>query len=221
MSIPLAFIHSLPAPRSGVSLGDQLAQVVTDSGRVNTFLDCLSSTSTAALWSSDPLRACLTHEAIHGFVTTFALPSSHPSRRLNPNDRVILALPTGCENALALLAISSYHTCAPINASCTATELKEDAERLRAKAVVTTRDTAERLELRRLREELGCEIIYVESRPSGPAGLFDMSLMSDESGEELSSSDASSRTPSQLHTLYDQSLVLHTSGTSGKKKVVP
>lgn len=131
----------------------------------------------------------------------------------------MVVLPTGPENALALLALASYHTCAPVNASCTAAELIDDAERLRAKAVVTTRDSEDRLELCRLRDELGCEIVYVEPRLSGPAGLFDMSLF--DAAEEMSVNAVQPQQPSKLHGLYDYSLILHTSGTSGKKKVVP
>ncbi|EIN09770.1 acetyl-CoA synthetase-like protein [Punctularia strigosozonata HHB-11173 SS5] len=215
MSVPLAFIHSLPAPPSGISLGDQLAELVTDAGRVETFLDCLPSTSQPALWYPDPQRPPLTHADLREFVSHFALPVSDPSKRLGPNDRVMIALPTGCENAVALIALATYHTCAPVNASCTAAELREDAERLGVRAVVTTRDAAERLELRELREHLGCEIIYVEHHLGGPVGLFDMVV------DNADGSFGVTLPPSKPHGLYDQSLVLHTSGTSGKKKVVP
>ncbi|KAJ4474912.1 AMP-dependent synthetase and ligase [Lentinula aciculospora] len=125
----------------------------------------------------------------------------------------MIVLPTGASNALALLSIATYHTCAPVNASCTGPELREDALRLNAKAVITTRDAEERLELQALRNELNCDVVFVEERSSGPPGLFDMSVMGDE--------DDSIKKPSQPHGLTDQSLVLHTSGTSGKKKVVP
>ncbi|KAJ6617908.1 AMP-dependent synthetase and ligase [Mycena sp. CBHHK59/15] len=125
----------------------------------------------------------------------------------------MVVLPTGPENALALLALASYHTCAPVNASCTAAELLDDARRLNAQAVVTTRDAEARLELRALRDALGCEIVFIEPRTAGSCGLFDMVVM----GEEIQFPDR----PSRLHGLNDQSLILHTSGTSGKKKVVP
>ncbi|KAJ7098543.1 AMP-dependent synthetase and ligase [Mycena belliarum] len=124
----------------------------------------------------------------------------------------MVALPTGPENALALLALATYHTCAPVNASCTAPELLDDARRLNARAVVTTRDAEARLELRALRDALGCEVVFVEPRASGPCGMFDMAVM----GEEQVLGP-----PSTPHGLTDQSLILHTSGTSGKKKVVP
>ncbi|KAK7038712.1 hypothetical protein VNI00_010596 [Paramarasmius palmivorus] len=212
MSIPLDFLRAASAPSEGTSLGDCLAGHIEGASHVRTLLDCLPSTPTPALYSPDPSRPPLCHEDIHSFVTQFRMPSTHSHTPLGPNDRIMVALPTGPENALALLAIASYHTCAPVNASCTAAELKEDASRLKAKAVVSTRDAIERLELRELRDELNCEVVFVEGRNSGPAGLFDLSTLGERSVI---------RTPSQPHGLDDQSLVLHTSGTSGRKKVVP
>ncbi|THH02453.1 hypothetical protein EW026_g448 [Hermanssonia centrifuga] len=157
---------------------------------------------------------------IHDFVTSFVFPASSPARRLGPNDRIMVVLPTTPENGLALLALASYHTTAPVNATCTAAELFEDAERLGAKAVFSTRDAVDRLELRNMQEKLGCEIVFLEPRSSGPTGLFDMTLM--DWADDITVGDKEKVSePSQLHGLDDQSLVLHTSGTSGKKKVVP
>jgi acyl-coenzyme A synthetase/AMP-(fatty) acid ligase len=220
MSVPLDFVSHLPAPPAGTSLGDLVAQHVTDCGKVKTFLDCIPTTDDAALYSPDTSREPLLHSTIHEFISTFVLPSSHPHQRLGPNDRIMVALPTAPENGLALLALACYHTTAPVNATCTASELFEDAERLRAKAVFTTRDAEERLELRNIQQRLGCEIIYMDKRTSGPAGLFDMHLMSYYDSAPVGPPDHPLR-PSALHGLEDQSLVLHTSGTSGKKKVVP
>jgi len=215
MSVPLAFLRADSiATATGASLGEVVAARIADSGKVTTLLDCLCATSTPAIYSPESSRPPLSHQALRGFVSQFSLPCSNDSQ-LGPNDRVMLVLETGPENALALLAIASYHTCAPVNANCTAAELRDDVQRLGAKAVVTTRAVEERLGLSSLRDNLGCQIIYVESRSSGPAGLFDMKLM----GEDQSESSPS-HSPSTPHTLSDISLVLHTSGTSGKKKVV-
>ncbi|KAJ8481033.1 hypothetical protein ONZ51_g6268 [Trametes cubensis] len=184
MSVPLDFLNDLPPPPAGQSLGDQIAEVVTDNGRVKTLLDCLASTDRPALFSPDMTRPPLTHAMLHDHVKNFALPTSGLHERLGPNDRIMIVLPTGAENALAIMSIASYHTGAPVNFNCTAGELAEDAHRLKAKAVVTTKDAVGRLELRKLRKELGAEIIFVHARNLGPAGFFDMSVMTDSEDEE-------------------------------------
>ncbi|CAD6886851.1 unnamed protein product [Tilletia laevis] len=211
---PLGFLYNIPPRPPSRSLGDHIAEHVTDNGRATTLIDCLSSTPAPALWSTDMARPPLDHRTLKAFVSAFSLP--HSARPLGPNDRIMMALPTGPENAVALLSVAAYHTCAPVNAACTAGELRDDAVRLRAKAVVTTRDAAERLELQALRDEEGMEIVFVEPKNSGPTGLFEMSLLGGGSPQPFNS-----RRPSQPHSLEHQSLVLHTSGTSGKKKVVP
>ena len=172
MSIPLQFVTSLPPPPEDLSLGDHVATHVTDSGRITTFLDCMPNTTMPALYSPDTTREPLRHYMVYDFISKFALPTYSAGRRLGPNDRVMVALPTTPENGLALLALACYHTTAPVNATCTASELFEDAERLGAKAVFSTEDAEERLELRNLQEKLGCEIIYMKPRTSGPAGLL-------------------------------------------------
>ncbi|KAF7353576.1 Peroxisomal-coenzyme a synthetase [Mycena sanguinolenta] len=215
MSIPLAFLRETPRPpTSALSLGDSLAQAISQSSKVSTLLDCLPSTSTPALHSPDLSRGSLPHDDVKAFVQNFSLPHSPRRAPLGPNDRVMIVLPTGPENALALLALASYHTCAPVNASCTAAELLDDARRLNAKAVVTTRDAEARLELRALQKALDCEVVFVEPRTAGRCGIFDMAVL----GAEQMQVDGP---PSRLHGLEDRSLILHTSGTSGKKKVVP
>ncbi|KAJ7777390.1 acetyl-CoA synthetase-like protein [Mycena metata] len=211
--IPLTFLRDLPsAPSSTTSLGDLLAETINGSD-VTTLLDCLPSTSAPALYSPDLSRQPLLHDTVRSFVQHFALPHSAKREPLGPNDRVMVVLPTGPENALALLALASYYTCAPVNASCTAAELLDDARRLNAKAIVTTHDAEDRLELRSLADALGCDVVYIEPRASGPCGLFDMDMGKVPMQVPFR--------PSKLHGLGDQSLILHTSGTSGKKKVVP
>ncbi|KAL0570785.1 hypothetical protein V5O48_011169, partial [Marasmius crinis-equi] len=216
MSTPLDFLNAGANPPDGLSLGDSLAQHLQASGHVQTLLECLCSTRSPAILSPNPSLPPLLHDDIRSFVNTFVIPHSASRAALGPNDRVMVALPTGPENALALLSVAAYHTCAPVNASCTASELKEDALRLNVKAVVATQESVDRLELRQLRNEVGCDIVVLEGRHSELPGIFDLFLL-DQDMEE--SQDF--HKPSLPHTLDDLSLILHTSGTSGRKKVVP
>lgn len=217
MSIPLASLTTLPSPRAGISVGDHLAEQITDSGFVHSLLDCLPSANLPAVFAPESSRPPLTHRDLHDFISRFSLPCSSLRRRLGPNDRVMVVLPTSPENAVALMALATYHTVAPVNASCTSSELMEDATRLGAKAVVATQEAVERLGLVQLRSSLGCDIITIAARLSGPVGLFDMEIMMDDCSLRQSTHLA----PSTPHGMHDYSMVLHTSGTSGKKKVVP
>lgn len=140
----------------------------------------------------------------------------------------MVALPTTPESALALLALSCYHTVCPVNMTCTASELADDAQRLGVRAVLSTRDAVERLDLRGLRRKLGCEVIFLHARERGPVGLFDLYPMDAMDANTNTDTDTWQRhtvepnsNPSEPCGLDDQTLVLQTSGTSGKKKVVP
>ncbi|KAI5895638.1 uncharacterized protein SCHCODRAFT_02686995 [Schizophyllum commune H4-8] len=214
MAIPLSFLHQGVLPAPGQSLGDALADSITNAGTVNTLLDCLCATHEPAIFSPNVDRQPLLHDTLRSFVYHFALPHSPHRAPLGPNDRVVIALPTGPENALALVSLAAYHTCAPVNASCTAQELFDDAERLNARAIVTAPGFEDRLDLRRAQQKLNCDVVLIHARPDGPTGLFDMTLLD-------TPNSVHPQLPSRPHGLDDRSLVLHTSGTSGKKKVVP
>lgn len=212
MSVPLSFLRS-PAPPKQLALGRWVADRLAGSPHITTLLDCLCSTQNPAIFAPDSSRRVLTHEHLRSFISNFVLPHSPTHIPLGPNDRVLVALSNGPLNAVAILSIACYHTCAPVNASCTSSELREDVKRLGVKVIVSSKDFTERLELIALQEELGCDVVLLEAQPDSPAGLFDMAC--------LGGSSIFPRQPSQLHNMDDLSLVLQTSGTSGQKKVVP
>ena len=217
MTVPLHFLRGLPSPEPTVSLGDHLAAHALP--RTRSFFDCLPTTSSPAILSPDTSRPPLCHDVLRDFVAGFYLPYSTAHRRLGPNDRVLVALPTTPAAALALLALSCYHTAAPVNISCTPSELLDDARRLGVRAVVATADADKRLNLRHLAATLECDIIFLDSRHEGPTGLFDLRLMDDDDFTFARALTHAGPTP--LCGLEHRALVLQTSGTSGKKKVVP
>ena len=217
MAIPLRFLRELPSPKAGVSLGDHLSSSILP--RIDSFLDCFPTTSRPAILPPQPGRPPLCHNALRDFVADFRMPCGTDARRLGPNDRIMIALPTTPAAALALLALSCYHTAAPVNISCTPSELLDDARRLGVRAVVATADADKRLNLRHLAATLECDIIFLDSRHEGPTGLFDLRLMDDDDFTFARALTHAGPTP--LCGLEHRALVLQTSGTSGKKKVVP
>jgi acyl-coenzyme A synthetase/AMP-(fatty) acid ligase len=129
----------------------------------------------------------------------------------------MLLIPPGPEYAVAMLALCAYHSCVPVNANYTREELKEDVSRLGAKAILTTKELAAHLDLNSLQAEgLELEIIHLEPRIKGPVGLFDLSLP----GVNADATNIVLDLKCTGNSLNDVSLILHTSGTSGKKKVV-
>lgn len=209
MTVPLSSIYPLLPLTLPTFLGEYLNDRLTENENIKTFFDCLCSSSRPAIYSPHLDRPPVSHAELRSFISDFALPTRN---LLGSKDRVALALPTGSESAVALLALLTYHVCAPVNVNCTATELQEDICRLNVRAVIAMSDDQERLRLHRLEEQTGCEVIFIKSRTTGPAGLFDLSLMD---------AIAIPRVPKAPHGLDDYSLLLHTSGTSGTKKVVP
>jgi len=212
MSIPLSF---LDAPLlKDASLGQHITECLSKT-EIRSLAQCLCSSAEPAIHSPDPGRPPLTHDDLRAFVSNFILPHAADRPPLKQNDRIMVVLPAGPESAVALLTLANYHSCAPVNASCTAIELKDDALRLQIKAIVTSKEIGKRLDLESLQGELNCQIFYIRNRISGPAGLFDM-FMPEDTEVIISSRPADS----EAHGLDHTSLILHTSGTSGKKKVV-
>ena len=210
----------VPLTRLGVSLmpeqslGKTFNDITSNSSVVNGLVDCLCSHTTVAIHSSDPNRPPLSHAELYSFISKFFLPR-HPRLRFDVNDRIMLLIPPGPECAVALLALCAYHSCVPVNPSSTREELKEDVSRLGAKAILTTKELAAHLELKSLHSEgLELEVIILESLTTGPVGLFDFTPPG------VNAHAMNMVVDHKRNSLNDVSLILHTSGTNGKKKVV-
>ena len=211
MFIPLSVLDAATLPK-GSSLGEHIGDCLSKT-EIRSLAQCLCSGAEPAIHSPDPGRPPLTHGDLRAFVSKFILPHAADRPQLKRNDRIMVVLPAGPESAVTLLTLANYHSCAPVNASCTAVELKDDALRLQAKAIITSKEIGKRLDLESFQGKLNCQIFYINGRISGPAGLFDV-FMPDDTDAVISSR------PAEAHGLDDTSLILHTSGTSGKKKVV-
>ena len=219
MIVPLTHLDVSLMPKDS-SLGETVNDIISNSP-VNSLVDCLCSHTTYAIHSFGPDRPPLLHADLHSFMSNFFLPPScsvdRPPLRFDVNDRIMLLVPPGPECAVALLALCAYHSCVPVNPSCTREELKEDVSRLGVKAILTTKELAVHLELKSLQAELEgleLEIILLEPRTTGPVGLFDLSPPGVNAYAMNTVSDL------KCNSLNDVSLILHTSGTNGKKKVV-
>jgi acyl-CoA synthetase (AMP-forming)/AMP-acid ligase II len=127
---------------------------------------------------------------------------------LGRNDPVVIVLPNGPEMATAFLAVAAATTSAPLNPNYRAEEFEFYLTDLEAKAVVVM--SGDDTPVRAVAEKLNIPLVELVPTTDGPAGLFE--LQSDLSG----ASDAGG-----FAEPNDTALVLHTSGTTSRPKIVP
>lgn len=124
------------------------------------------------------------------------------------NDRVAVALPNGAEMAIAFLGVTACATCAPLNPNYRVAEYDFYLADLEAKALIVQDGFAEpAVEVAKQRN---IPIIKLSPLLEQAAGLFTLS------GEAIS--DA---VHSGVAQLADTALILHTSGTTSRPKMVP
>jgi acyl-CoA synthetase (AMP-forming)/AMP-acid ligase II/acyl carrier protein len=128
---------------------------------------------------------------------------------IRPGDRLAVVLPNGPEMATAFLAISSVCTCAPLNPAYLVDEFIFNLEDFHIKALVTLLGSESAA--RQAASRLGINIITLEP-DSQVAGVF--TLASDLPVDETISEPT-------LAGVEDIAVVLHTSGTTSRPKIVP
>jgi acyl-CoA synthetase (AMP-forming)/AMP-acid ligase II/acyl carrier protein len=134
-------------------------------------------------------------------------------RRLNElgvgrGDRAALILPNGAEMAVAFLGVACSATCAPLNLDCRATEFESYLSDLGADVVMLPAGSDS--SARQVARSLGIRVVEVVSASQGEAGVFD-----------LDGEPAAAPRRSRAAARGDLALVLHTSGTTSRPKLVP
>jgi acyl-CoA synthetase (AMP-forming)/AMP-acid ligase II/acyl carrier protein len=123
-------------------------------------------------------------------------------------ERVAVVVPNGSEMATAFLAIAATATCAPLNPDYTAADFAFSLSDLRARALVVLAGDA--TPAREAAARLSVPVIDLVPDNAGPAGAFTL--------RGTPSSYTEAREPAQPD---DVALVLHTSGTTARSKIVP
>ena len=127
---------------------------------------------------------------------------------VSASTRVAVVLPNGPEMATAFLGVAACAGCAPLNPAYPAAEFRFYLRDTRAELVVLRQDEAG--PVRDVARELGLKIVEIETDDAAPAGCFRWV------GEPLPLVVAPG-----LGAPDDIALVLHTSGTTARPKIVP
>ena len=155
---------------------------------------------------SAPGRSPLTYGGLQNFIDRVV-------QRLNAlgvgrNDRVAVVLPNGPEMATAFMAVSSGATSAPLNPAYGPDEFDFYLSDLQAKALVLKSGMDS--PARQVAGERGITLIELSPEEEAEAGLFTLR------GDEATPTDRGGTAQAG-----DVALVLHTSGTTSRPKIVP
>jgi len=156
---------------------------------------------------SSPGGTALTYRALRALVADTM--ASLAAQGIGPGDRVGIVLDNGPEMAAAFLSIGSAATAAPLNPTYRAEEFEFYLTDLRAKLLVVAegKDSP----AIGVAQKLGVPIARLVAHPERGAGTFSL---------RYEGSSAVPRTP-QPASPEDIALVLHTSGTTSRPKIVP
>jgi acyl-CoA synthetase (AMP-forming)/AMP-acid ligase II len=153
-----------------------------------------------------PGRTPLTYRRLHDGVGEVVLALNRMG--IGCGDRVAVVLPNGPEMAMAFLAVSAAAVCAPLNPAYRANEFEFYLTDLNAKALIVLAGADS--PAREVAAALNVPIIELVPEAQAAAGLFTLR------GTETVEVAAPLFTQAE-----DQALVLHTSGTTSRPKIVP
>ncbi len=173
---------------------------------VQTLNDLITRADPSAAAIGAPGRPTLTYGALATQIAAFGAVLNGAG--IGRGDAVAIVLPNGPDMAAAFLGVASYATSAPLNPDYRAEEFKFYLGDLGAKAIVLEANAAS--PARDMANELGIAIVEVHPHSDGIAGAFTLTT--------TARGTASSPGPAQTH---DVGLVLHTSGTTSRPKIVP
>jgi oxalate---CoA ligase len=133
------------------------------------------------------------------------------ARGIGRNDRVAIVLPNGPEMASAFMSIGAGATTAPLNPSYKKREFDFYLSDLGAKALVVEEGSTS--EAIGVASRLGIRVLEIRVGDEMPSGAFEFAGEASEGAEPSNGSG-----PAEAD---DVALVLHTSGTTSRPKIVP
>lgn len=167
-----------------------------------------SAMTPAAIAIAAPERPPLNYRSL--YQQTKAIVGALNDMGVGRNDRVAIVLPNGPEMAVCFLSVASGATAAPLNPAYRAEEFEFYLADLDARALITQTDMdTPAVEIAKAKS---IPVISLEVPPGAEAGGFTLTGAGGRRSSEM---------PSGLAEPTDIALVLHTSGTTSRPKIVP
>ena len=157
---------------------------------------------------SSPGGTPLTYRGLRKLVTDIT--ASLATQGIGPNDRVGIVLDNGPEMAAAFLSIGSAATAAPLNPTYRAEEFEFYLSDLNAKLLVAA--AGKDSPAVGVAQKLGVPIARLTPHPERGAGTFSLAYEGSSTAKQI---------PMRAASPDDIALVLHTSGTTSRPKIVP
>lgn len=175
----------------------------------STLKDLFAAGADASPAISAPDRSPLTYQGLRALIEATL-------QRLNGlgigrNDRVAIVLNNGPEMATCFAACASGVTSAPLNPAYRADEFEFYLSDLNAKALIVERGSASPAVA--VAEKLGVRLLELVAQPEQGAGSFTLEPRDGQGGTAAAAGGYAQ--------LDDISMVLHTSGTTSRPKIVP
>ena len=175
----------------------------------STILELLRTGGDNDVALSTPGGVPLTYGGLRALVSDTVMEISRYA--IGAGDRVAIVLDNGPEMAAAFLSIAAGATAAPLNPAYRADEFEFYLTDLRAKLLIV--GEGKDSPAIAVAEKLGIPVARLDPEPESGAGMFTLSF-----GGRRPSSAINTRTTTKPE---DIALVLHTSGTTSRPKIVP
>jgi oxalate---CoA ligase len=169
------------------------------------FLEHWQKTQPEAIAIIAPERQPLTYQQLHA--QTLIVAQALAALNIHPQDPVAIALPNSPEMAVMFLAVAAYATCAPLNPNYREAEYEFYLSDLQPKALIMQSGVAEAA--RKVAEMQKIPIIELSPNLEAAAGVFSLNFT------PASTAQINPATPDDI------ALILHTSGTTSRPKIVP